>query len=168
MGLKQKTTTKGSKMQEQLVVEEKEEKYLLSEESSERQFQKLLDAYGIDLEYIKKAYPDMAAASEYRFGIFKNFIRRGLIEIVTNENQDVCIKQNLKPAIGDRTEILYGPYTGSTNVAKTKDGPAYATQLCNALGSMSKLGPSFFGSDKIKMLNMRVADEIFTFFRNEF
>jgi hypothetical protein len=162
MGIKQQT--KESKM----TTEKKEEKYLLSEDSTEQQFQVLLDAYGIDLEYIKNAYPDIAAATEYRFGVFKNFIRRGLIEIITKDDQDVCIKQNLKPAIGDKTSIVYGPYTGATNVAKSKDGPSYATQLCNALGSMSKLGASFFGSDKIKMLNARVADEIFTFFRNEF
>jgi len=150
------------------MTEAKKEKYILSKESAEENFQILLDAYGIDLEYVRNAYPDVAAQVEYRFGIMKNFIRRGLIEIVTDENQDVCIVQNLSPAIGERTSIKYGPYSGETNISKTKDGPAYATQLCNALGSMSKLGPEFFGSKNLKMLNMRVADEIFTFFRNEF
>jgi hypothetical protein len=150
------------------MTESKKEKYILSKESAEENFQMLLDAYGIDLEYVRNAYPDVAAQAEYRFGIMKNFIRRGLVEIVTDENQDVCIVQNLSPAIGERTSIKYGPYSGETNISKTKDGPAYATQLCNALGSMSKLGPEFFGSKNLKMLNMRVADEIFTFFRNEF
>lgn len=144
--------------------ENKKEKYVLSEESARDQLDLLLDAYGIDLEFIENAYPDVAAASGFRLDMFRNLIRRGLIEIISAENGDVSIKQNFQPAIGDKTSAVYKPYSGATNVSKFKDGSDYATRMCNVLGSLSGLGSQFFASKDLKMLNARVADEIYTFF----
>ena len=142
-----------------------EEKHVISEESANDQIDLLKNAYGLDLDQMRSTYPDETKSVDYRFAVLKGYILKGLLEVFSDDTGDVCIRQFLKPGIDGVSEVIYQPYSGATDLARRKDGNNYATQKCNTLGQLSKTGASFFSSAKMKMLNQRVSDEVFTFFQ---
>jgi hypothetical protein len=138
----------------------KADEYTLSEESATEQVVTLLTYYDIDVDKIPDT--DAKAGFERALDTVTSFIRRGVLEVITDKDNRVSVIHNL---IDGNDKLTYGELGARHKLAmdRVKKGEDYH-RMYALMGSLSGIGSGAI--EKLKAKDLSVVEVLGTVFLN--